>query len=83
MTSFKLSGLKAITICAALSMSAGLAFAADRNVSANQIINALQPKPSPAALSTGPQAAQPDPAVKVKEASFHQGCASQGPRRGP
>jgi outer membrane protein OmpA-like peptidoglycan-associated protein len=80
MTSFKFSGLKAITICAALSMSAGLALAADANVSADQIINALQPKPITRGLSIGPQAAQPDPAVKVKEASFLQGLRNRKTR---
>jgi hypothetical protein len=43
MTSFhRLSALKAITLGAALSMTAGLAIA--DNVSADQILNALQPK---------------------------------------
>ena len=53
MTSFvRFSGLKAITICAALSMTAGLAFAGD-NVSSDQIIHALQPKPLTRGLSVG------------------------------
>ena len=57
MTSFhRLSVLKAITLSAALSMTAGLALAGDNNVSANQIINALQPKPLTRGLSVGPQA---------------------------
>jgi len=65
MTSFQsLSLLKAITLGAALSMTAGLAFAGDSNVSADQIRNALQPKPLTRGLSVGPQA---DPAVKAKE----------------
>jgi len=68
MTSFvRFSGLKAITICAALSMTAGLAFAGD-NVSSDQIIHALQPKPLTRGLSIG--APQVDPDVKAKEASF-------------
>ena len=61
------SALKAITFGAALSMTAGLALAGDNNVSADQILNALQPKPLTRGLSTGPQA---DPAVKAKETSF-------------
>src|SRR5579863_809614 len=66
MTSFlRLSGLTAITLGAALSMTAGLAIAGD-NVSADQIINALQPKPLTRGLS-GPQA---DPSVKAKEIGF-------------
>jgi outer membrane protein OmpA-like peptidoglycan-associated protein len=68
MTSFhRFSALTAITLGAALSMTAGLAFAGDSNVSADQIINALQPKPLTRGLSVGPQA---DPAVKAKEIGF-------------
>jgi outer membrane protein OmpA-like peptidoglycan-associated protein len=68
MTSFsRFSALKAITLGAALSMTAGLAIAGDNNVSADQILNALQPKPVTRGLSAGPQA---DPAVKAKETGF-------------
>jgi outer membrane protein OmpA-like peptidoglycan-associated protein len=68
MTSFnKFSALKAITICAALSMTAGLAFAGD-NVSSDQIIHALQPKPLTRGLSVA--VPQVDPAVKAKEVNF-------------
>jgi outer membrane protein OmpA-like peptidoglycan-associated protein len=63
----RLSGLKAMTLGAALSMTAGLALAGDNNVSADQIRNALQPKPLTRGLSVGPQA---DPAVKAKEIHF-------------
>jgi outer membrane protein OmpA-like peptidoglycan-associated protein len=65
----RLSGLTAITLTAALSMTAGFAIAGDNNVSADQIVNALQPKPVTRGLSAGPQV---DPAVKDKEASFIQ-----------
>ena len=68
MTSFQsLSLFKAISLGAALSMTAGLALAGDSNVSADQIRNALQPKPLTRGLSVGPQA---DPAVKAKEMGF-------------
>ena len=68
MTSFhRLSGLTAITLGAVLSMTAGLALAGDNNVSADQILNALQPKPLTRGLSAGPQE---DPAAKAKETSF-------------
>ena len=68
MTSFvRFSGLKAITICAALSMTAGLAFAGD-NVSSDQIIHALQPKPLTRGLSV--DVPKVDPAVKAKEVNF-------------
>jgi outer membrane protein OmpA-like peptidoglycan-associated protein len=63
-----LSGLKAITICAALSMSAGLALAGDNIVPADQIVNQLRPKPLTRGLSVGTP--QVDPAVQAKEASF-------------
>ncbi|MEY9235144.1 outer membrane protein OmpA-like peptidoglycan-associated protein [Bradyrhizobium japonicum] len=67
MTRFdKFFGLKAITITAALSMTAGLAFAGD-NVSANQILDALRPSPATRGLSVGPQA---DPTAQAKEATF-------------
>src|SRR6201986_3613462 len=66
MTSFhRITALKAIALGAALSMTAGFAFAGD-NVSTDQIINALQPKPLTRSLS----APQVDPAVKAKEADI-------------
>jgi outer membrane protein OmpA-like peptidoglycan-associated protein len=63
-----LSALKAMTLGAALSMTAGLALAGDTNVSADQIVDALQPKPLTRSLS----APQVDPAVKAKEIGFVQ-----------
>jgi outer membrane protein OmpA-like peptidoglycan-associated protein len=67
MTSFhRLSTIAAVTLGAALSMTAGVALAGD-NVSADQIINALQVKPLTRGLSVGAQA---DPAVKAKEIGF-------------
>jgi outer membrane protein OmpA-like peptidoglycan-associated protein len=71
MTSFHgLPGIKAIvTIGAALSMTAGLALAGDNNVSSDQIVHALQPRPVTRGLSVGPLA---DPAAKAREISFVQ-----------
>ncbi|SDT51345.1 OmpA family protein [Bradyrhizobium canariense] len=67
MTSFHgLTALKAITLSVALSMTAGFAFAGDNNVSADQIVNALKPKPLTRGLS------QEDPAIKAKEVGFIQ-----------
>jgi outer membrane protein OmpA-like peptidoglycan-associated protein len=60
-------GLSVLTIGAALSMTTGLALAGENIVSANQILNALKPKPITRGLSTGAQA---DPAATAKEASF-------------
>jgi outer membrane protein OmpA-like peptidoglycan-associated protein len=68
MTSFhRLTATAAITLGAALSMTAGLAFAGDNNISADQIVTALQPKPLTRGLSVGTQA---DPAVKAREIGF-------------
>jgi outer membrane protein OmpA-like peptidoglycan-associated protein len=70
MTSFRrLTTLKAITLGAALSMAAGLAHAGDNNVSTDQILNALQPKPLTRGLSAEPQI---DPSVKAREIGFVQ-----------
>jgi outer membrane protein OmpA-like peptidoglycan-associated protein len=73
----RLSGLTAMTLGAALSMTAGLAFAADNNVSADQILNALQPKPLTRSLSGAPQA---DPSVKAREISFVDGLRNRKTR---
>ena len=66
MTSFH--GIKAIvTIGAVLSMTAGLALAAENNVSSDQILQALKPKAVTRGLSTGPKL---DSAAKAKEVNF-------------
>jgi outer membrane protein OmpA-like peptidoglycan-associated protein len=63
----RLSGITAIAVGAALSMTAGLALAGDVVISADQISKALQPKPLTRGLSSGPQA---DPAEQAKETKF-------------
>jgi outer membrane protein OmpA-like peptidoglycan-associated protein len=69
MTSFsRLSGITAIALGAALSMTAGLALAGDTVISADQISKALQPKPLTRGLSAGTP--QVDPAAQEKEAKF-------------
>jgi len=80
MTGFSFSGLKAMTVCATLSMTAGLALAGDANVTTDQILNALQPKPVMRGLSSGAAPAQADQAVKAKEASFLQGLRNRQTR---
>jgi len=66
---FKFSGLTAITICAALSMTAGLALAGDNTaVPAIDIIQALKPKPLTRGLSVGAPAT--DPALKQQQDGF-------------
>jgi len=64
----RLSGITAIALGAALSMTAGLALAGDNVISADQIAKALQPKPLTRGLSAGAQ--QVDKAVQAKEATF-------------
>jgi outer membrane protein OmpA-like peptidoglycan-associated protein len=72
MTSFhRLSALKAIALGAALSMTAGLAFAADSNVSADQIVTALRAKPLTRGLSTGPQS-DTAATARIREIGFVQ-----------
>src|SRR6516165_2471540 len=64
----RFSGLKTIMLGAALSLTAGLAFAGDNTMSADQILSALKPAPVTRGLSVGtPQA---DPTAKAREASF-------------
>jgi outer membrane protein OmpA-like peptidoglycan-associated protein len=68
MTSFhRLTATATIALGAVLTMTASLAIAGDNEVSADQIVNALQPKPLTRSLSGGPQA---DPAVKAREMNF-------------
>jgi outer membrane protein OmpA-like peptidoglycan-associated protein len=64
----RLSGITAIALGAALSMTAGLALAGDAVISADQIAKALQPKPLTRGLSSGEQKA--GPAAQAKEATF-------------
>src|SRR5262249_10223604 len=71
MTSFvRLSGLKAITICAALSMTAGLALAGENNVTKDDILGALYVKPQPLTRGLSAGAPQVDSATKAKEDTF-------------
>jgi outer membrane protein OmpA-like peptidoglycan-associated protein len=69
MTSFvRFSAIKAMTVCAAFTMTAGLALAGDGTVPADQIIHALQPRPLTRGLSMGEP--QIDQAAKTKEDTF-------------
>lgn len=72
MTHFQGRLLKAIALGGVLSMTTGLALAAENTVSSEQILNALRPKPLTRGLSAGPQTAMPqvDPAAKAQETSF-------------
>jgi outer membrane protein OmpA-like peptidoglycan-associated protein len=73
----RLSGITAIALGAALSMTAGLAMAGDV-VSADQISKALQPKPLTRGLSVG--APQVDAATQAKEAKFVAGLRGRQSR---
>lgn len=65
----RLSGITAIALGAALSMTAGLALAGEQVISADQISKALQPKaPLTRGLSAGGQ--QVDTAAQAKETTF-------------
>ena len=64
----RLSGITAIALGAALSMTAGLALAGEKVISADQISRALQPKSITRGLSAGTQ--QVDTAAQAKEATF-------------
>jgi len=74
MTSFKLSGLKAIPSAPPVD-ERWMAFAADGNVSANQTSTRCSRKPITRGLSPVRRPRSPDPAVKVKEAASCMGCA--------
>ena len=65
-SNYRLSGIKAFALGAALSMTAGLALAGDNVISADQISKALQPKPLTRGLSVAPV----DTAVQAKETQF-------------
>src|SRR5689334_2142362 len=67
-TMTRFSGLKTITLSAALSLTTGLAFAADNTVSADQILSALKPVGVTRGLSVATP--QTDPSAKAREASF-------------
>jgi outer membrane protein OmpA-like peptidoglycan-associated protein len=80
MRCFSFSGLGAITIGAALSMTAGLAWGGDANVTTDQILNALQPKHVTRGLAAGEAPVRIDPAVKAREDSFLQSLRNRRTR---
>ena len=74
----RLSATRAITVCAAFAMTAGLALAGDTTVPADEIVNALQGKPLTRGLSVGEP--QVDRAAKAKEISFIESIRSRKTR---
>jgi outer membrane protein OmpA-like peptidoglycan-associated protein len=67
----RISGLTAMTLGAALSMTVGVALASDGKVSADQIVTALQPKKVTRGLSTG-TATEINPAAEARQSSLVQ-----------
>ena len=67
-SSVRFFGLKAIAISAALSMTAGVAFAGDNTISKNSIVDALKSPPVTRGLSAANNG--PDAATKAHEASI-------------
>ncbi|MGZ5924555.1 MAG: OmpA family protein [Rhizomicrobium sp.] len=67
----RISGLTAMTLGAALSMTVGVALASDGKVSADQIVTALQPKKVTRGLSAG-TATEINPAVEARQSSLVQ-----------
>jgi outer membrane protein OmpA-like peptidoglycan-associated protein len=67
----RISGLTAMTLGAALSMTVGAALASDGKVSADQIVTALQPKKVTRGLSAG-TATEINPAVEARQSSLVQ-----------
>jgi outer membrane protein OmpA-like peptidoglycan-associated protein len=77
MTRFDRSfGLKAMTLAAVLSMTAGLALAGDNTISASQILNALKPKVSRGLVPV----TVADPAQQAKDEAFLDSVRNRPPR---
>jgi len=77
-STIRFSGLKIITVCAALAMTAGLAIAGDGTVQATDIIQALRPKPLTRGLSMGVPTI--DPVAKNKQDAFIDGLRNRKTR---
>jgi outer membrane protein OmpA-like peptidoglycan-associated protein len=73
-------GRPAMTAGAVLSVTAGLALAGDNTISADQILNALKPKPVMRGISVVPITPQFDPAVQAKESALLDSVRNRAPR---
>jgi outer membrane protein OmpA-like peptidoglycan-associated protein len=74
---FGMSALTALALGAALSMTAGLALAAENGVTADQIVDALQPKSATRGLSSLDKPADP---AQAKENGFVDSVRNRQPR---
>ena len=63
-----------------LSITAGLALAGDPTISADQIVNALKPKPVMRGITVVPNTPQFDPAVQAKESALLDSVRNRAPR---
>ena len=73
-------GRRAMAATAVLSITAGLALAGDPTISADQIVNALRPKPVMRGITVVPNTPQFDPAVQAKESALLDSVRNRAPR---
>jgi len=71
---------RAMAATAVLSITAGLALAGDPTISADQIVNALRPKPVMRGITVVPNTPQFDPAVQAKESALLDSVRNRAPR---
>jgi outer membrane protein OmpA-like peptidoglycan-associated protein len=80
MRNFSFLGLKAVTTGVALTMTAGLAFAGDTNVTTEQILGALAPKHLTRGMSAPVEPTQADAEAKARQTGFLQGLRNRQAR---
>jgi len=73
-------GRRAMAATTMLSITAGLALAGDPTISADQIVNALKPKPVMRGITVVPNTPQFDPAVQAKESALLDSVRNRAPR---
>ncbi|WP_407159139.1 OmpA family protein [Bradyrhizobium sp. STM 3557] len=73
-------GRRAMAATAVLSITAGLALAGDPTISADQIVNALKPKPVMRGITVVPNTPQFDPTVQAKESALLDSVRNRAPR---
>jgi outer membrane protein OmpA-like peptidoglycan-associated protein len=73
-------GRRAMATTAMLTITAGLALAGDPTISADQIVNALRPKPMMRGITVVPNTPQFDPAVQAKESALLDSVRNRAPR---
>jgi outer membrane protein OmpA-like peptidoglycan-associated protein len=73
-------GRRAMAATALLSITAGLALAGDPTISADQILNALRPKPVMRGITVVPNTPPFDPTVQAKESALLDSVRNRAPR---